>query len=149
MPIQGKQWEWIKSQPWYNPSVGMPKKIRHRGKDTYAFEFCQGAWWVAKTHILLKHDWPLAEIRHNGGDSMLGELCRHQGLRMGRFYGSVHINADKQGRHSKAKRRGHSENRVGWNYAGQPLDATTHHQFEVAIVKFPVPEITQGMPELL
>jgi hypothetical protein len=141
MPIQGKQWNWIKSQSWYNPRVGLPKQIRHRGKMTSAFEFCQGAWWVAKTNILLKYDWPLAEIRHNGGDSMLGELCRHQGLRMGRFHGKVHINADAQGRHSKSRRRGHSENRVGWDYAGRPLEREAHHQFDLATVRFPVPEI--------
>lgn len=125
MPIQGNQWEWIQSQPWYNPDVGKPHK-KYRGGP--CFEFCQGAWWVIRSKILKQHDWPLAEIRHNGGDSMLGELLRHQGFRLGRFYGNVRINADDQGRFSKSKRRGMSEKRVGWNYSGKPLD-TSHQVF--------------------
>lgn len=149
MPVQGNQWAWIQSQPWYNPKVGLPKQIRHKGKLVSAFNFCQGAWWVARTEILLKHDWPLAEIRHNGGDSMLGELCRHQKLRMGVFYGGTHINADGRGRHSKSRRRGHSENRVGWDYQGRPLETKSHHQFSLQITKIPAQDSQRGIPELL
>ena len=126
MPIQGNQWQWVKSQSWFNEQVGLPPK-KVRGK--LAFEFCQGAWWVIRSEILKRYDWPLAEIRHNGGDSMLGELFRHQGLRMARFYGGVRINADEKGRHSKAKRRGYNERRVGADYTGKPLDTSHQHIF--------------------
>lgn len=125
MPIQGNQWGWIQTQPWYNPSAGRPPKRVH-GKE--AFEFCQGGWWVARSEILRRYNWPIPELRHNGGDSLLGELCRQQGLRMRRFYGGLRINADLQGRHSKSRRRGYSENRVGWDYDGRPLDCS-HQTF--------------------
>lgn len=124
MPVQGKQWEWIKTQPWYNPDVGTPKLFR--GKPV--FRFVQGAWWVIRSSLLIKLDWPIKELRHNGGDSLLGEVLRHQRCVTGKFYKGVRINADSQGRHSKALRRGHSENRVGWDYDGTPL-STTHHDF--------------------
>jgi len=143
MPIQGNQWEWIQSQPWHRPGLGLPTK-KHKGKP--CFEFCQGGWWVIRSEVLRRYDWPLAEIRHNGGDSMLGELFRHQGLRMGRFYGGVRINADAQGRHSKASRRGMSEKRVGWNYSGQPLD-TSHQQFEYETELVGGPVETAGSPQ--
>jgi hypothetical protein len=134
MNFQGNQWRWIQDQPWYNPAVGLPHK-QVRGQP--AMEFCQGAWWVIWSHVLAKYDWPVREIRHNGGDSMLGELFRHQGLRKKRFYGGVRINADWQGRHSKMKRRGRNEGsrRVGSDYDGQPLD--TRHQlfdFETTLI---------------
>lgn len=137
MPVQGQQLEWIKTQRWRNPNVPDTPPKKAKGKP--AFEFCQGAWWVGRTAALLRHDWPLPEIRHNGGDSMLGELCRHQGLRMVRFVSGkqtakdgVRINADRTGRHSKNPRRGHSEKRVGWNYVGKPLDIS-HQNFPYKI----------------
>ena len=77
---------------------------------------------------------------------MLGELFRHQGLRLGRFHGGVRINADAQGRHSKAKRRGVSENRVGWNFTGQPLD-TSHQVFDYETELVGGPEETAGSPQ--
>jgi len=120
MPLEGAQWEWVKSQPWYNEKVGEPRK--RPGMTKKYLEFCQGAWWVIRNKVLVKYDWPLKDIRHNGGDSMLGELFRHQQLRMGRFHGGVRINADEQGRHSKAKPRHPHERKVGWNYTGSPLD---------------------------
>jgi len=125
MPIQGNQWAWIESQPWFNAAVGRPPKM---ARNKVAFEFCQGGWWVAESKALLNNDWPLPEIRHNGGDSLLGEMLRHLGLKMGRFYGGVHINADASGRHSKAARRGYTEKHVGWDYAGKPL-STAHQEF--------------------
>ncbi len=126
MPIQGNQWEWIRSQSWFNNKVGLPPK---KAKGRPAFEFCQGAWWVAETKTLLYNDWPLPEIKHNGGDSMLGELLRHRRKAMGKFFGGVHINADATGRKSSSKRRGYTEDRVGWDYQGTPLD-TGHQYFE-------------------
>ncbi len=119
IPLQGSQWEWIKAQDWFNPEVGPPKN--YKGKPH--FEFCQGAWWVIRNDVLRRYNWPVPRIRHNGGDSMLGELLRHQRLRMGRFYGGVRINADERGHHSKAKPRHPHENKVGWNYEpGETLD---------------------------
>lgn len=133
MPLMGNQWKWIQAQSWYNPQVGEPKLYRGRRHLT----FCQGAWWVAWRDLLEKYDWPIPELRHNGGDSMLGELLRHQGIKMGRFVGrstknGIRINADNAGSFSKAKRRGYTESRIGWDYTGRPLP-TGHQIFECNI----------------
>lgn len=126
MPVQGRQWEWIKTQPWYNPDVGMPGKLRGR----YAFRFCQGAWWVIRRTALHSLNWPIPELHHNGGDSMLGEALRHSGCEMGYYDKGLRINADQKGQHSAAKRRGISEPVIGKHYKGMPLP-TDHQEFKV------------------
>lgn len=129
MPLQGNQWAWVQSQPWYRAEVGLPPVVRCcHGKCDRGFRFCQGAWWVIWTSLLFRFDWPCLDLHHNGGDSMLGELCRHQKLVLRQFDVGVRINADAQGRHSKSVRRGLHQGRVGWNYAGQPLDRS-HQDF--------------------
>lgn len=60
----------IVRQPWYR---GKPVNARHR------FKFVTGGWWVGDTKFLTKWDYPFADLYHNGGDSILGELLRQQG----------------------------------------------------------------------
>lgn len=106
MSLQGKQHEWIVAQPWY---AGKPVSARQ------VVRFCTGGWWAIPTAVLLEHDWPSREIRHRGGDVMLGELCRQQGIPLlvsSKF--GVHINADEEGRECKSKRRGFDEKPVGY-----------------------------------
>lgn len=138
MPVQGNQLEWITTQPWFNAQAGPPPKKTPRG--VLAFEFCQGAWWVIRSRVLQDLDWPVPEIRHNGGDSMLGEALRHCGYRMGRFYGGVRINADVKGAHSKSKRRGLSENRVGWDYRPGTAPDLSFQKFDIIVVTIPATE---------
>ena len=66
---RGNQHLGIKEQPWY---TGKSIDGRHR------FRFATGAWWAARSSFLEKWDYPFSEIHHNGGDSILGELCRQQ-----------------------------------------------------------------------
>lgn len=125
MPVQGNQLEWVKRQPWCNPRAGVPP-YQHRSRP--CFQFCQGAWWLARSRMLMDLDWPVPELKHNGGDSMLGEAMRHKGCRMVRFDKGLHINADAYGRHSKARPRRKHDNRVGWDYApGRPPDVSHQH----------------------
>ena len=127
-PIVGNQWEWIQHQPWYNESVGSPTVTK--GKAGY--KFCQGGWWIAKSQMLVDNDWPIPEIKHCGGDSMLGELIRHKGYTINEYFDGVRINADDQGRHSKMPRRGYSETPVGAKFdVSRPTD-TSHQQFDIA-----------------
>lgn len=105
--MKPKQWEWIQKQAWYNPQVGQPPANK-LFKNRPAFRFATGGWWMARSSIFIKHDWPTPELKLCGGDSMLGELCRHQGYNLQNFDIGVKINADDYGNHSKAPGRGES-----------------------------------------
>lgn len=90
-------WYGIRAQPWFT------------GKKPCAyndFEFVTGGWWAISTKILKKHDWPPYEVFHTGGDTLLGEMCRQQGYRIGHFNEGVAINAGPLGQESGARRRG-------------------------------------------
>lgn len=65
-----KQHVVIARQPWY---TGKPINARHR------FKFVTGGWWIGDTKFITKWDYPFADLYHNGGDSILGELLRQQG----------------------------------------------------------------------
>lgn len=126
MPMLSNQWDWIQTQPWYNPEVGPPMRLRGQ----FFFRFTQGGWWVADKAVLAKYDWPWPELVHNGGDSLFGEMCRHQKLVITNFTEGYKSNADMEGRNSRMKRRGYSENRLAHNFDGTPL-STDHHSFTV------------------
>jgi len=127
LPMVGNQWRWIEEQPWFEPTAGLPPRFGGRR----AFRFCQGGWWVIRQDVLTRFDWPIKELRHDGGDSILGELCRHQGLRTAQFSYGVRINADESGRTSGMDRRGSSEGVIGKDYEpGKPIDLS-HQDFIV------------------
>jgi hypothetical protein len=123
-PMRDRQWEWVLHQAWYNPAVGKPP-LRHNKR---SFVFATGGWWVIRTDILQQWDWPTVELKHCGGDSMLGELLRHQGLKLENFDLGVKINADDRGRHSKARPRGESWNRVLLGVRGWSAEKDLSHQ---------------------
>jgi hypothetical protein len=73
--------------------------------------FVTGGWWLAKTEFLSLWDYPFPELYHNGGDTILGEVCRQQGLALGKFKKGVLINnhidsAPKKRLFARANRRG-------------------------------------------
>lgn len=125
LKLRGNRWNFITNQPWFNPTVGRPDK------DTITF--MQGAWWVCRYDTLVKYDWPTPALRHCGGDSLFGELARHQHLRLEKFDQGVRINADEAGNHSKAKRRGHTEPELGTHYDPREPQDYTHHNFTAEI----------------
>jgi len=101
----GKQVEWIKHQPWYND------------KEPEAYtQFAAGGWWVIQTSALLQFDWPPPELKHRGGDVMLGALLRQHNLQLGHFRDGVWINANELGVESQSTRRGIDELPVGFYY---------------------------------
>lgn len=132
-PMLGDQWAFIVNQPWYNASVGKPPMRRNRR----SFRFCQGSWWVTHRELLRKYDWPIPALRHNGGDSMFGELCRHQNLRLLHFEDNVRLNADERGRHSKSIRRGRNEPNLGRTYDPRRALDLSHHNFDLARMAVP------------
>lgn len=105
--LNGNQYQFIEDQPWY---TGKPVLEQQR------VNFITGGWWTIQSDILRKHNWPIPELQHNGGDTLLGELFRQQGYKMGEFRTGLAINADDDGRFSKAPRRGTSQPMCGYDY---------------------------------
>lgn len=111
LELGGNQYLWVRDQPWY---AGLPVEPRHKVR------FCTGGWWVAPSELLLKHDWPPVTFERKGGDVMLGEMCRQQGVVLrdvGKSFG-VRINANEKGEHSRMATRGPLPvpRPIGWDY---------------------------------
>lgn len=109
IPLQGAQADWVEDQPWY-----AGQDVRTPG---YKVSFVTGGYWVIRTEVLQRFDWPLAALRHNGGDVMLGELLHQQQLPILKDRFGVAINADAQGVECRAGRRGFSERPIGYSYS--------------------------------
>lgn len=127
-PYPGPLVRAIEAQPWYTGQSVRPP---------YRPEFCTGGWWVAPYAVLKKWNYPFPELQHNGGDTILGELFRQQGLDLGHFNHGVKINADALGRESKAKTRGQTTSRLWFDYAPGKLYDLTHHDFTVDVREYP------------
>lgn len=110
MDFQGNQRDWLKTQSWYGGKDPANRKIR----------FATGGWWTIKTEILYKYNYPWPELDHNGGDTLLGELCLQQDLRLQQFRKGVKINASDDGRESKSERRGTSQRPLGYDFKVTP-----------------------------
>lgn len=111
----------IVKQPWFSDMVPMDVKPR----------FATGGWWVAALEFLAKMDYPVRELRHNGGDVLLGEMVRQWGHRLHHFRDGVAINADAGGKESKARRRGVTTKRP---FEAHPPYDYTHHDFKVRVL---------------
>lgn len=102
----GNQAEWLKTQWW------------HTGKPTNnVITFVTGGWWAAQTKDLIRFNWPIPELKHRGGDVMLGELCHQNDLKIGHFRDQLWINANSAGVESRSPRRGYDERPIGADYA--------------------------------
>ncbi len=112
----------ISEQPWY---TGAPLATKPK--------FVQGGFWIADKEFLAKWDYPFRELRHNGGDVILGELCRQQKAQIVHFSDLIGINADKNGKESAAKRRGVTTSRL---FENPPPYDYGHHDFEVKVETF-------------
>ncbi len=103
--IVTNQQQWIEDQPWYdNQSVS--SKMR----------FVTGGWWTARLPLLKKFNYPFEELDHRGGDVMLGALCEQQGLRIKNYRHGIAINADEDGKESRAPHRGFNQRPCGYDY---------------------------------
>lgn len=101
------QMRWIEKQPWY------------KGKPPQNYvNFITGGWWAIQTDVIKQFDWPIKELKHRGGDVMLGELCRQNDLLIGHFRDGLWINANDQGVESKSPRRGYDESPIGTHFKG-------------------------------
>jgi hypothetical protein len=93
------QWEFIQQSAWFR---GRPP-LTLGGKP--AAVFASGGYWWLRTDVLRALDWPDGRLVHNGGDSLLGEAVRQQGLKLHHCHFGVQIN--------DAARRGMSERPAG------------------------------------
>lgn len=129
-----QQWNWIRKQSWFNSAIGQPAPFR-RFRNRPSFKFATGGWWMARSKIFAENNWPTPELKLHGGDSMLGELCRHRGYSLTNFETGVRINADSQGNHSRAPGRGqslHPKQRPS-EMLGNCEPQTNLHDFECVI----------------
>lgn len=99
-PLTPVQREWLVRQPWYTGRA-LPKEVA----------FNTGGWIVVPLELMRRFGWPGPELRHAGGDIVLGVLLQQQGLEPGQFRVGVAINADPHMRESAAPRRGITEPR--------------------------------------
>ena len=99
IPTTPRQKEWRRLHcSWFSESS-------YTNKTTIA----TGGWWIIRTDIIKKYNWPHPMLRHRGGDVLLGDLMKHQSLRLKKFNNQIAINADEKGKESASKRRGHDE----------------------------------------
>ena len=143
MGTRGNQWQGIMDQPWYQE-----QKIQKR----HRFTFITGGWWLAKAEFLEEWDYPFPEIYHNGGDSILGELCRQQRASILDFKEGAQCHADCC--YKKVDRRGVVHVNVGgrkgrrgigkkvadevypWQFYGERPETYDHHQFDIRMYKY-------------
>lgn len=113
--LQGNQHLWIQDQPWYKGKPVAPgKRVR----------FATGGWWCVRSQVLYAFNYPFPDLRHRGGDVMLGEALFQNDYRLDHFNEGVAINADAEGRESKSPRRGYDELPVGVRYQPSSTDSS-------------------------
>jgi len=109
---EGNQAEFVKAQPWYAGKEPAGRRLK----------FATGGWWTIRTELLYKYDYPWPDLDHCGGDTMLGELCHQQDLRLRHFSTGVKINAGHSGVESEAPRRGFTQKPYGSDFVKSAAD---------------------------
>ena len=99
-----RQIEWRRLHcPWFKQNKASNKT-----------KFATGGWWIIKAGIINKYNWPHTDLKHRGGDVLLGELMLHESLKLVNYKSGIAINADESGKESASKRRGYDEKPIGW-----------------------------------
>jgi GT2 family glycosyltransferase len=99
------QWDFIKASPWFRGKKPEMLPTRQKGVKKPGVWFMTGGYVWLRTDVMKSLDWPDQRLNHNGGDTLLGEAIRQQGLPRHHFDYGVMVN--------KAKRRGLSEAPAG------------------------------------
>ena len=95
------QEEFIKAAKWYK---GVPSELhatRNPKVRKPGIKFATGSYVWLRTDVMTQLGWPDLRLVHNGGDTLLGEAVRQQGLPRHDFHYGVKVN--------DGKRRGLSE----------------------------------------
>jgi len=99
------QWEFIKESEWFKSRPPEMLPTRDPRKKKAGVSFAQGAYWWLRVDALRALDWPDPRLKHNGGDTLLGEAVRQQGWQLNKCQFGVSIN--------EAGRRGMNERPAG------------------------------------
>lgn len=124
MRLRPNQRQAIEAQSWYDPGRS---PVDPQG----CVKFCTGGWWIADTAFLRSVDYPIPELKHNGGDVLLGAMVRTTRNHLVHTKCGVHINADADGRESKAPRRGESQSPLWADYDPSQTPDLSHQEFSV------------------
>jgi len=102
---------WYRNKPW-DMRNGQP-----------VIHFPIGGYWWLRTDVQEMIDWPDPRLSHNGGDTLLAEAVRQQGLSFHRFAYGIKVQVEK--------RRGRQEKPIGMR-GGVSADS---FEFDPALVK--------------
>jgi hypothetical protein len=80
------QWKFIQESTWYKGR--QPELVRGQP----GIRFILGGYWWLRADVARLIDWPDQRLSHNGGDTLLAEAVRQQGLPMHAFHYGVHVN---------------------------------------------------------
>lgn len=90
------QLAFIQAAKWYK---GVSPTMRGR---KMIIEFAQGSYWWLRRDVQKELDWPDPRLEHNGGDTLLGEAIRQQGLPFHKFWKGIKPNdSPRRGFHQR------------------------------------------------
>jgi hypothetical protein len=95
----------VQSAEWYTGKPIEQLPTRNKRVKRPGVTFAQGAYWWLRTDVMQQLNWPDPRLVHNGGDHLLGQAIRQQGLPFHKWHFGVKIN--------DAKRRGRSDTPLG------------------------------------
>ena len=101
------QEQFIRESEWYQGRPWEMCPTRNRKVKKPGITFANGAYVWLRTDVLKQLNWPDPRLVHNGGDTLLGEAVRQQGLPFHEIKYGVKGN--------DAKRRGRSDKPAGSN----------------------------------
>lgn len=84
--LSDEQKDWVSKQPWAEQAESKPY-----------VGYALGGWWVIRTGILQKWNWPAEDLQQKNGDVFLGALFTHQQFKLCHFRDGVVVNANDAG----------------------------------------------------
>jgi hypothetical protein len=105
------QAEFIEAAEWYKGVPWEQCPTRRKGVRKPGITFANGAYFWLRSDVMRQINWPDPRLVHNGGDTLLGEAIRQQGLPFHELKYGVKGN--------DARRRGRSDTPAGSKKGGR------------------------------
>lgn len=93
------QWEFVTQSKWFK---GLPVDKDKKGRARV--EFAQGGLWWLRSDLRKQLEWPDHRLSHNGGDTLLGEAVRQQGLPFHKVYKKIGFLANHGARRGRREK---------------------------------------------